>query len=265
MSLSAATIDALVAAGVTAEQLAAAIKAELAAADAVKAERRAKDAERKRRSRASEMSRDVTRTNAESAGHGVTDADPSLDKESSPQTPLKEIKPTRECISTRARGDLDGFERFWEACPRKTAKGAAKAAWPKALAKVSGPDPPGVLIAAMRRAAEGWRDEDPNFIPHPATWLNQERWTDEPISPRNERPANEFRPLDPSRQAPPADARRANTEARRSAWLELAAERDGLGPEPEHGRGGPARDRGGGDGGYQLLPASDHDGDRYRA
>ena len=48
MSLSAAVIDALVAAGCTVEQLAAAVKADLAQGDAKAADKRAKDAERQR-------------------------------------------------------------------------------------------------------------------------------------------------------------------------------------------------------------------------
>lgn len=59
MSLSAAVIDALVAAGATVEQLAAAVKADLAEAEQRLANRRAKDAMRQRKSRAS---RNVTVT-----------------------------------------------------------------------------------------------------------------------------------------------------------------------------------------------------------
>jgi hypothetical protein len=63
MSLSAAVIDALVATGVTVEQLAAAMKAELAEAEKRKTEKRAKDAARQRKSRAS---RGVTVTPSDS-------------------------------------------------------------------------------------------------------------------------------------------------------------------------------------------------------
>lgn len=59
MSLSAAVIDALVAAGATVEQLAAAVKADMAEAEQRLADKRAKDAERQRRHR---KSRNVTVT-----------------------------------------------------------------------------------------------------------------------------------------------------------------------------------------------------------
>jgi len=62
MSLSAAVIDALVAAGATVEQLAAAMKADLAEGEARIAARRQKDAERQARSRSNRKSRHVTVT-----------------------------------------------------------------------------------------------------------------------------------------------------------------------------------------------------------
>lgn len=68
-----------------------------------------------------------------------------------------------------------GFVRFWEAYPRKTGKGAARTAFARAVEKVS-VDEICEAAAAFARFREG---EDPKFTPHPATWLNQERWADE--------------------------------------------------------------------------------------
>ena len=34
------------------------------------------------------------------------------------------------------------------------------------------------MLAALDRVKPTW--DDAQFIPHPATWLNQERWDDEP-------------------------------------------------------------------------------------
>lgn len=36
-----------------------------------------------------------------------------------------------------------------------------------------------LLVGAKREAA---KPTDPKYIPHPATWLNQERWLDEDLS-----------------------------------------------------------------------------------
>jgi len=73
------------------------------------------------------------------------------------------------------------FEEFWEAYPRKASKGAARTAWTKALSKADA----SLIIAA----AAAYRD-DPNredgFTAHAATWLNQERWDDEPLPSRTD-------------------------------------------------------------------------------
>ena len=70
---------------------------------------------------------------------------------------------------------LDGFETWWTAYPLKKGKGEARAAYVKACKKVSG--------ERLQEAVEDFRD-DPNkgdtYLPNPATWLNQERWDDDP-------------------------------------------------------------------------------------
>jgi len=73
----------------------------------------------------------------------------------------------------------DGFLVFWEAYPRKTGKGAARRAWLKIRLV---PDLVQRILAAVeaQKALEQWRQEGGKFIPHPATWLNQERWEDQP-------------------------------------------------------------------------------------
>jgi hypothetical protein len=67
------------------------------------------------------------------------------------------------------------FLAFWAAYPRRTDKGHAKKAWTKAIGSVE----PTVVIAAAERFATRTKNDDPKFIPHPATWLNGERWADE--------------------------------------------------------------------------------------
>lgn len=90
------------------------------------------------------------------------------------------------------------FERFWSAYPRKVGKGAAQKAWRVAMRKTT----PDAVIAAVQRFA--WPD-DQQFIPHPATWLNAERWADE-------------LPLAKSKTVVPII-----TEEERIAWLENLA------------------------------------------
>lgn len=73
----------------------------------------------------------------------------------------------------------DRFTEFWESVPRKVGKGAARKAWAKAVKKAD----PQIIIEGMRR----YRD-DPNrsdeFTAHPSTWLNAERWEDDPLPAR---------------------------------------------------------------------------------
>jgi len=69
-------------------------------------------------------------------------------------------------------GEPAGFEKWWSIYPRKTAKASARKAYAAAIRKVR----PEILLAAV--AAYPWSPEA-RFIPHPATWLNGERWDDE--------------------------------------------------------------------------------------
>lgn len=70
----------------------------------------------------------------------------------------------------------DRFDEFWTLAPRKKGKGAARKAYARALTLASEDE---ILEGAKR-----WRLEsvgkDPTYICHPSTWLNQERWEDEP-------------------------------------------------------------------------------------
>ncbi|WIA97644.1 hypothetical protein [Curtobacterium sp. MCBA15_004] len=74
------------------------------------------------------------------------------------------------------------FERFYTIFPRKVGRLKAEAAFGKAVANGM---PVHVLIEAARRfATDPNLPADKQFIVHPATWLNQGRWGDEPLPPR---------------------------------------------------------------------------------
>lgn len=68
------------------------------------------------------------------------------------------------------------FAQFWMVYPRKRARAVALKSW-----KRIAPDETTlaqILIGVMRYIRSGeWTD--PQFIPYPATFLNQERWKDE--------------------------------------------------------------------------------------
>ncbi len=70
------------------------------------------------------------------------------------------------------------FARFWNAYPKHTAKATARKAFDKVdpdAAKVE------TMIAAIekQKASAQWQENGGQFIPYPATWLNQNRWEDE--------------------------------------------------------------------------------------
>lgn len=72
----------------------------------------------------------------------------------------------------------EAFAAFWSAYPRKVGKGHGRTAWAKALK--NGADPVELIAAAEKYAARCVEVRtEPQFIPHPATWLNGERWTDQ--------------------------------------------------------------------------------------
>lgn len=82
--------------------------------------------------------------------------------------------------------DPGRFEEFWAVYPRRVAKANAEKAWHKAIRTA---DPP-VIIDAARAFAAIKANEDKQFIPYPATWLNQKRWLDDLTEQRGEQHGN---------------------------------------------------------------------------
>ena len=93
--------------------------------------------------------------------------------------------------SPRPRDEISElFDVFWSTYPRKTAKANALKSWRKikpnkGLAQR--------IILAVREQAKTsqWTRDDGQYIPHPATWLNQRRWEDE-IEPSPSAPENPY-------------------------------------------------------------------------
>ena len=73
-----------------------------------------------------------------------------------------------------------GFDDFWMNYPRKVGKDAARKAWASAAKRAD----PSEILAGLSKAV--W-PADPQFVPHPSTWLNGGRWQDDPMAaaPRN--------------------------------------------------------------------------------
>ncbi len=83
-------------------------------------------------------------------------------------------------LSQRARPRLQDsplFLAFWNAYPRRVAKGAARIAFTRALDFADGNE---IVQAAIAYAAHCIEAKiEPKYIPHPTTWLNAERWEDD--------------------------------------------------------------------------------------
>jgi hypothetical protein len=88
--------------------------------------------------------------------------------------------------------DDERFTRFWAAYPRKVAKEDARKRWDKLK-------PSEETLATMletlkwQRQSSDWLKDGGQFIPYPASWLNDGRWQDEPtnITPIREVPGEE--------------------------------------------------------------------------
>jgi len=70
------------------------------------------------------------------------------------------------------------FDEFWKSYPKKIGKGAAEKAYKKIKPTA---ELQSQILSAVEKAkqTEQWQKQNGQFIPHPATWLNQKRWEDE--------------------------------------------------------------------------------------
>jgi rRNA processing protein Gar1 len=106
--------------------------------------------------------------------------------ESKPKAKAKQPKREKEREKEKEREienecyARDAFETFWKAYPRKVGKDAAR----RAFAKVKVPVETLVAAVEAQKASPQWTKDNGQFIPNPATWLNQGRWEDE-VKPAN--------------------------------------------------------------------------------
>lgn len=155
--------------------------------------RRAKDAERKRKSRGSHAEVTVTSTDSPRKSR-----DPSP-KERSPLHPPKEITPStlseadasssepRAGTTSEPMARLEFDSEFWPRYPHKVGKPKALAAYVAARRMATLPE---ILDGLARYKSD--KPPDRQWL-NPATFLNQERWTDEPARPPDQtrRPGSE--------------------------------------------------------------------------
>jgi len=92
-----------------------------------------------------------------------------------PQVKLSKVKLSKVTNTVRPEEE---FEVFWKAYPRKIAKPVALKAWVKAMEKTGAASVMKGLAPWL--TSRQWTKDGGEFIPHAATWLNQERWNDQP-------------------------------------------------------------------------------------
>jgi hypothetical protein len=91
-------------------------------------------------------------------------------------------------ISKRESAERERFSKWWESVPRKVGRGEAAKAYARAVLAIKdraladgpgGDDPHGFLLERMTAFAASPKGQG-DFCPHPATWLNQARYDDDP-------------------------------------------------------------------------------------
>jgi hypothetical protein len=77
-------------------------------------------------------------------------------------------------------GPSQGFDQFYAEYPRRVARADALRAFMRAVQAGTSPE---AIVEGARRFAFLCRREgtERQYIPHPATWINGERWTDEDL------------------------------------------------------------------------------------
>lgn len=108
----------------------------------------------------------------------VKPLNPSLNLNQEERKKEGEVTITPQTPKPRATASVaGGFERFWSVYPRRIGKGDARRSFERALRKTTLDN----LLEKTRLYAEhaAASGKEQQFIPHPATWLNQERWLDD--------------------------------------------------------------------------------------
>lgn len=92
--------------------------------------------------------------------------------------PTLELETEDANSGSETEGPARDFEAFWSAYPRKDGKASARKAYDRARRKIG--------HEAIMRAVSAWPFGEnvrngQDFRPHPASWLNGERWNDESV------------------------------------------------------------------------------------
>jgi len=109
------------------------------------------------------------RIRTESVSESVSESEPNDNPNQTPDT--------RHQTNTTPKPPPDGFDLFWQAYPKKVGKPAAVKAFRSA--RVNGHLPEVLADVEARAGGEDWTKAGGQYVPNPATYLNQRRWEDE--------------------------------------------------------------------------------------
>lgn len=163
-------IDAMIAAGLTREQMAALLKHELAKQEQSKAEKRAKDADRQRRHRSS---RNVTVTQSD-----YCDTPTLNDVQPNPVNVQVSLNPPPYSPPALEKPDL-GFDAAWGAYPRRQGGNSRKNAEARYRKAVKAGVDPSDILAGVRAYAEhcdATGKTGTEFVKTAEAWLNGRFW-----------------------------------------------------------------------------------------
>lgn len=78
--------------------------------------------------------------------------------------------------------DIKGFDDFYEMYPRKVGKALAKKHWERLAPDATLREK--IALNLSKRIKGEWKEIKKEYIPHPGTYINNERWEDEVDEPK---------------------------------------------------------------------------------
>lgn len=91
-----------------------------------------------------------------------------------------QVLPKGNALSSNNKNNITPtkFHQFWYLYPKKMNKGKTLTAWLNLCKKKDAPSW-SIIKEAIDQQMQSAQWQDPKFIPHPTTWLNQRRWLDD--------------------------------------------------------------------------------------
>ena len=103
--------------------------------------------------------------------------EPKAEAEAEAEAEDIKTSPSISPSNVKRRPNDIAFSRFWSAYPKRVGKQAARKAFDKSIKAT---DIDTILKAIeLQRQSPQWAKDNGQYIPNPATWLNQGRWDDE--------------------------------------------------------------------------------------